>query len=92
MTTPALSLIGADLIRALAALPSVDNAVRERAEALARAIAADGLVTRVLRHGAGDYVVTAAGEGLFAREFGSVAAAAEPAIGSAIARMARGEP
>ena len=87
--TPALSLTGADLVRALsdiAALPAVDKAVRERADAVARALATDRVTTRVLRRGPGDYVVSVSGEGLFAREFGSQTAEAEPAIHAAIAR------
>jgi SPP1 family predicted phage head-tail adaptor len=55
----ALSMTGADLVRVLteAALPRVDAAVRERAERTAREASGDGVVTRVWRRGAGEYVV-----------------------------------
>ena len=57
-----------------AAAPAVDRAVRRRAEdvaAAARAEAGDGVVTRV-RGRDGGYLVSIEGQGLFAREFGSV--------------------
>lgn len=55
----ALSITGADLVRALsqAALPRIDAACRAQAGALAREAAGDGIVTRVLRRGDGEYAV-----------------------------------
>ena len=87
-----LALTGADLARAIgkvAGLPSVDAALRARADALAAEAAGEGIVTRVLRQGEGDYVVSVEGPGLFAREFGSLDRPAEPVIADAIARLKR---
>jgi hypothetical protein len=51
--TPALSVTGADLIRALRdVMPAIDDAVRQRAEERAAELAADGVTTRVLRRNA----------------------------------------
>ena len=89
-----LDLTGADLIRALgdiARRPAVDAAVRDRAEQLAADVAraTGGPVTaRVLRRGDGNYVVDVSGPGLFAREFGSLAAPPDPVVGPAVARLA----
>jgi hypothetical protein len=77
-----------DLIRALGAMvaarPSVDAAVRSRAEAIAARINAAGVEAHVVRRGRADYVVEARGTGLFAREFGSIDAPAEPVVGPAV--------
>ena len=87
----ALKLTGADLVRALGrASPAVDRAARQHAEEVAETVReAAGVVTRVLRRGNGDYVVSIEGEGLFAREFGSVDGPGEAAIADAIAGMRR---
>jgi hypothetical protein len=89
--TKALSLTGADLIRALgdaAALISVERAVQSRAEALARDVEGGDVTARVSRRGPADYTVTVSGPGLSAREFGSRARDAEPVIGPAVGRLA----
>ena len=88
----ALMLTGNDLVRALtsATLASVDGAVRRRAEDVVRRIEAEtGVAAEVVRRGAGDYAVTLAGQGLFARAFGSVDRPADPAIAEMIGRMGR---
>ncbi len=91
----ALKLTGSDLVRALgavAASPAVDQAARRQAEEVARTVrdaAGDGVVTRVSRRASGDYVVSVAGAGLFAREFGSVDASGDAAITQAIAGLRR---
>jgi hypothetical protein len=82
--TGALSVTGRDLIRALgdvAALPSVDDAVRARAETVGRRLAGGQAITRMLRRGLGHYSVEVTGADLFAREFGSQGADAVPTIG-----------
>lgn len=88
----ALGLTGGDLIRALARIgrrPAIDAAVRARAEDLAARIAeADGVTARASRRGEGDYVVTASGPGLFAREFGGVDRPPDPVVGPAVEGMA----
>jgi len=87
-----LQLTAADLIRALGkvtALPSVDAAVKRRAEQVALELARAGTETNVLKRGDGDYVVTVSGPGAFAREFGSLAAPAEPFVGAAVARVGK---
>lgn len=91
-----LDLTRADLIRALdriAERPAIDRAVRARAEALAGAIgeADAGVTAEVLARGPADYLVAVSGPDLFAREFGALAAPAEPLIEPAIARVAPGE-
>jgi len=93
----ARDLTGAGLIRVLrglAAGQAVARAVESRAEALATAIAArrPGAAVSVMPRGAGEVVVTAAAEGLFAREFGSRAAPPDPVVGAAIADLARRGP
>lgn len=86
---------GADLVRALRGLsrqPAVRAAVRERAETLAVAIeeiGGEGVAVTVAERSAGDVIVTASGPGLFAREFGSLAAPAEPVVAPAVERMRR---
>lgn len=71
--TSALSITGADLIRALRdALPAVDDAVRARADARVAKLARDGVATRVLRRGEGAYTVEVAGDSLFERTFGAL--------------------
>ena len=84
----ALDLTGNGLIRALgaaiAARPSVDAAVRAKAESIAARIAEAGVEARVVRRGHGDYAVEATRSGLFAREFGSLDAPAEPVVGAAV--------
>jgi hypothetical protein len=88
----ALTLTGDDLVRALTAATSatVDGAVRRRAEDVARAVEAEtGVAARAIRCGAGDYAVGLEGQGLFAREFGSVDTPAEPVIANAIGRVGR---
>ncbi len=80
---PSFALTGSDLVRALGhavALPAVDDAVRRRADEIARTVAGDGLVTRVLRRDAGDYVVSVEGPNLFAREYGAVDRPANPMV------------
>jgi hypothetical protein len=87
----ALDLTRADLIRALGAVtsrPAIDGAVRRRAEALAERIEAAGIDARVVRRGPSGYAVEALGPGLFAREFGSRDAPAEPVVGPAIDALA----
>jgi hypothetical protein len=87
-------LTSSDLVRALGSLtsrPAVDAALRERAEQLAdrieaRAEAAD---VRVVRRGPADYAVEVSAPNLFAREFGSQDAPADPLIGAAIAESVR---
>jgi hypothetical protein len=86
----ARDLTAADLIRALGtatARPSVDKAVRERADRLAAAMGArageDDEVS-VRQAGPADYRVDVAGPGLFAREYGGADGTATPVIGPAI--------
>jgi hypothetical protein len=82
-----------DLVRALRGLtrrPAVGAALRERAEALAAAIAeagGEGVSATVAERGPGEMIVTASGPGLFAREFGSLAAPAEPVVAPAVEEM-----
>ncbi len=88
----ALMLTGSDLVRALCAATSVavDGTVRRRAEDVARTVEAEtGVAAGVVRRGVGDYAVTLAGQGLFARAFGSVDKAPDPAITEMIGRMER---
>ena len=88
----ALMLTGGDLVRALAAATSaaVDGAVRRRAEDVARTIGAEAdVIARVERRGTGDYAVGLERQGLFARAFGSVDKAADPAIAEMIGRAGR---
>jgi len=79
--SPALSLTGDDLVRALAGLagrPAVDRAVATRAETLASEIAraaGDAVSVRVVRRGPGDYAVEVTGTG-----------ASDPAVAAAIAQ------
>jgi hypothetical protein len=82
-----LRLTGGDLMRALGGLsPAVDRAARGQAEEVARLLRAEaGMATRVTRRGNGDYVVSIEGQGLFAREFGSLDEPADPVIAQAIA-------
>ena len=93
----ALDLTRGDLIRALKRIgrrPAVDGAVRAKAEDLAaRIAAAGGVAARASRRGEGDYVITASGPGLFAREFGGIDRAPQPVVGPAVAKIrAGGEP
>ena len=95
----ALSSIKDDLIRALGRLnerPAVDQAVRERAERLARAIeesaGTEPVTASVSRRGAADYRVAVSGPGLFGREFGPRETEAEPVIAAAIGRVTRPAP
>ena len=88
----ALRLTGADLARALgaAASPAVDRAARQHAEEVARVVREEaGVMSRVLRRGSGDYVVSIEAQELFAREFGSADRPGDAAIGRAIAEMKR---
>ena len=89
-------LTGADLVRALGGLtrrPAVAAALRARAETLAAAIEdAGGVTASVAERGAGDFVVTASGPSLFAREFGSLDRPAEPVVAAAVERMREGSP
>lgn len=88
----ALQRTAADLVRAVgnvAALPAVDAAVRRRAEQVAAELARAGTETHVLKRGDGDYLVTASGLGLFAREFGSVGVPATPFVGAAVSGAAK---
>ena len=84
---------GADLVRALRGLsrrPAVRVALRERAEAVAAAIAeagGEGVTATVVERSAGEAIVTASGPGLFAREFGSLDAPAEPVVAPAVERV-----
>jgi hypothetical protein len=84
----ALDLTRSDLIgtlRRIGRRPAVDGAVKAKAEGLAARIAeAGGVAARASRRGAGDYVVTVSGPGLFAREFGGVDQAPRPVIGPAV--------
>jgi hypothetical protein len=83
----AMDLTRSGLIRgleaAIAARPAVDAAVRARAETIAARIAEAGVEARVVRRGHADYAVEASGPELFAREFGSLDAPAEPVVGAA---------
>lgn len=86
------STTGADFVRAVgnaAAFPAVDAAIKRRAEQVAAELARDGTTTRILKRGPGDYVVAASGQGVFAREFGSVDTPAAPFVGTAIARAGK---
>jgi len=61
--TPALKLVGADLVRVLGRIrerPAVDRAVADRAQAVAREVQAaeEGSTARVVRRGPSDYAVT----------------------------------
>ena len=87
----ALKLTGADLVRALGGISSaVDQAARRQAEDVALLMHEEtGVTTRVVRRESGDYVVSLEGEGLFAREFGSLDAPGDSAITDAIAGMRR---
>lgn len=83
-------MTAADFIRNIgnaAALPTIDDAVRQRAERLAGRLAGDGVTTRVLRRSAGKYSVEVVGDGLFEREFGSASTEAGSIIQRAIARQ-----
>lgn len=87
-----LTPAGRDLLRAIgdpAALPAIDEAVRARAEATAAALARDGVVTRVLRRGAGAYTVEVIGEGVLGRELGDHGRPAEPVVAAAIRNARR---
>lgn len=91
----ALDTTGADLIRALAAAangPAVRAAVRARADALAHTLAARGLAAEVRMLPNGDCEVVVTAPDLFAREFGSQGAAAEPVIEGVVAALAGGTP
>jgi hypothetical protein len=83
-------LTGAGIIRALGGFrPAVRQALAARAGELAAAIAARepaASVTAVER-GEGEVVVTASAPGLFAREFGTRDAVADPVIGPAVGGM-----
>ena len=87
----ALKLTGADLLWALGrASPAVDQAARRHAEDVALLVHEEtGVATRVTRRGDGDYVVSVEGQGLFAREFGSLDAPGDLVITDAIAGMRR---
>jgi hypothetical protein len=84
----AIDVTRSDLIRALGAMvaarPAVDAAVRAKAEAIAARVTEAGVEARVVRHVHADYAVEASGAGLFAREFGSIDAPAEPVVGPAV--------
>ncbi len=82
----ALRLTGSDLVRALGrASPAIDRAARQQAEEVALLVHEEtGVVTRVTRRESGDYVVSIEGEGLFAREFGSVDGPGDPVITQAM--------
>jgi hypothetical protein len=85
-------LTGGDLVRTIgniAALPAVDDALKRSAEAVAAELARAGTETEILKRGDGDYLVVASGQGLFAREFGTVSAPAAPFVGAAIASAVR---
>lgn len=88
-----LELTGRDLVRALTtaivARPAVDAAVRSRAERTAARAAEAGVEARVVRRGHADYTVEASGPGLFAREFGSLDAPAEPLVATMAEAEAR---
>jgi len=87
----ALKLTGGDLARALSAVsPAVDRAARRHAEDVARLVHEEaGVVTRILRRGSGDYIVSVEGPGLAAREFGSLDAPGDGRIANALARIRR---
>jgi hypothetical protein len=89
----AIDITRGDLIRALGALvaaqPAVDAAARTMAEAIAARLGEAGVDARAVRRGHGDYAVEASGAGLFAREFGSVDAPADPIVRAAIEANAR---
>jgi len=89
----AIDITAGDLIRALGAMvaarPSVDAAVRAKAEAIAARVASAGVGARVVRRGHADHAVEATGTGLFAREFGSIDALAEPVVAPAAEGSAR---
>jgi hypothetical protein len=80
----AIDLTRAGLIRgleaAIAARPAVDRATAAAANAIAGRIADAELDARVERRGQADYAVEARGPELYAREFGSRDAAADPVI------------
>lgn len=86
-----LRLTGSDLVRALnGATPAVDRTARGQAEEVARLVREEtGMATRVTRRGSGDYVVSVEGQGLFAREFGSVDRPGAAAIAQAIEGLKR---
>jgi hypothetical protein len=90
----AMQLTGANLIRALGTIagrPALARAMRDRAEALADALAEEAPVETRIDEKGEDVVVTAAAPGLFAREFGSLAGPARPVVAGAIARFRRGD-
>jgi hypothetical protein len=72
------------LVRALSAAvagsPTIDAALRSRAEGVAMRAAGQGLEACILRRGAGRYVVEVRGPGLFSRAFGSVEAPSDGVI------------
>ena len=88
----ALKLTADGIVRALTAAtrPTIDRAVRARADRLAAAIEDRGVDARVIRRGDADCVVVASGNGLFAREFGGVGRAPDRVIAPAVA-ASRGE-
>ena len=87
----ALRLTGSDLVRALHGVsPAIDRAARRQAEEVALLLHEEtGVATRVTRRESGDYVVSVEGEGLFAREFGSLDGPGDAAITQAIAGLRR---
>jgi hypothetical protein len=83
-------LTGAGIIRALGGFrPAVRQALAARAGALAAALAAREPAASVTttERGEAEIVVTASAPGLFAREFGTRDALADPVIGPAINEM-----
>lgn len=82
----ALDITGRDLVRALTA---VRTAVHGRADKLAAELTGEGLAADVRDLPNGDCEVVVTGPGLFAREFGSQAAPADPVVTRIIDREAR---
>jgi hypothetical protein len=83
-------LTGAGIIRALGGFrPAVRQALAARASTLAAVIASrePGASVVATQRGEGQVVVTASAAGLFAREFGTRDAVADPVIGPAVEGM-----
>jgi hypothetical protein len=83
-------LTGAGIIRALGGFrPAVRQALAARASTLAATIAArePGATVAATVRGEAEVVVTASAPGLFAREFGTRNAVADPVIGPTVEGM-----
>jgi hypothetical protein len=79
-----LDLTASGIVRALS---SIDDAVRDKAEALTARISDLGIEARMEAEGDAAYAVIASGEDLFAREFGGVDRQADAVIDAAVQHL-----